>query len=113
MATFVELAKTRYPENYKGNSIHPMQGTSLVPALQSQPAGARPELYNEHFKARSIREGDWKLVSKAQDTTWHLYNLAIDQTELEDLSMKEPARAERLKSKWFEWAHKNNVLPKS
>ncbi|HTE28282.1 arylsulfatase [Flavitalea sp.] len=113
MATFVELANATYPENYKGNTIHPMQGISLVPALQSKPAKTRPELFNEHFNARSIREGDWKLVSKAQDSTWYLYNLAIDQTELNDLAGKEPGRVERLKAKWYDWAYKNNVLPKS
>ncbi|RYY19940.1 MAG: arylsulfatase [Chitinophagaceae bacterium] len=122
MATFVELARTKYPVIYKGEAIHPLQGVSLVPALSrhsgngeriSKSNNARTDLYNEHFNARSIREGDWKLVSRPSDSSWHLYHLTTDQTELNDLAPKEPARVERLKSKWFDWAHKNNVLPKT
>jgi len=33
MATFIELANTKYPSTYKGNTIKPLQGLSLKPAF--------------------------------------------------------------------------------
>ncbi|WP_222597303.1 hypothetical protein [Chitinophaga pinensis] len=47
-------------------------------------------LYNEHFNARYVREGDWKLVSLSGDSTWHLYKINQDETELNDLAAQHP-----------------------
>lgn len=112
MATFIELAKAKYPSVYKGSTITPLQGISFVPALKGQTANGHQELFNEHFGARYARVDDWKLVSTKADSTWHLYRIQNDQTELNDLAMKYPEKVKELDDKWHAWATQNNVFPK-
>ncbi|MAS97035.1 MAG: sulfatase [Verrucomicrobiales bacterium] len=108
MPTFVELSGAEYPEEYKGNSIQPMEGISLVPTFHENTTSSRT-LYWEHEGNRAIREGDWKLVAQARKP-WELYHISEDRTELKDLIESEATRAEELKSKWETWADKVNVL---
>ncbi len=112
MRTFAELGKASYPTQYKGNTIKPMQGASLVPALKGKQVVGHHELFNEHFNARYVRAGDWKLVNLAGDSTWHLYNIKNDKTELKDLASQNPDRVKALNAKWQAWAKENHVLPK-
>jgi len=112
MSTAVELAKANYPSVYNGHKILPMQGISLVPALKNKVVPGHSELFNEHIKARYARMGDWKLVSHAKDTTWHLYNLKDDATEINDLSAKYPEKVRELTIRWRQWAFAHHVLPK-
>jgi len=112
MATCIDLAQTSYPSNYNGHEISPMQGLSLVPVFKGGKALDHAFLFNEHFGARYIRHNNWKLVSTASDTTWHLYNLNVDRTELNDVSDQFPIEVTELKSLWNNWAIHNKVLPK-
>ncbi|QHT70006.1 arylsulfatase [Rhodocytophaga rosea] len=112
MATFVELAKASYPAQYKGNTITPMQGKSLLPAFQEKADAEQSQLYNEHFNARYVRDGQWKLVSTSKDTTWHLYNITQDQSELNDLSATYLQEVNRLARQWKSWADTHQVYPK-
>jgi arylsulfatase len=112
MATFVELAKATYPTQYKGRTISPTTGVSLLPVLQGKENIEHARLFNEHFNARFVREGQWKLVSRSKDTTWHLYNMTQDQTELNDLSATYPQEVERLTREWRSWASAHQVFPK-
>lgn len=74
--------------------------------------GGHDDLFNEHFNARYARLGNCKLVSLAADTTWHLYNLAIDRTETTDLKSQNPAKVKQLDSLWHHWANTHMVYPK-
>lgn len=112
MATVVELAKTTYPATYRNNAITPMQGLSLAPALKGKHDRGHKVLFNEHFNAKYVRSGYWKLVTPSNDTTWRLYNLEEDATELNDLSAKYPDKVQALQKRWQEWALENTVLPK-
>jgi arylsulfatase len=112
MSTFVELANARYPSVYKGHNITPSSGISLVPVLKGQKASTHHTLYNEHFRARYIRDEEWKLVSHSSDTTWHLYRINDDQTELNDLAKQYPEVVKRLADRWREWANTHNVFSK-
>ena len=65
---------------------------------RSSRAGSRgPErtIYFEHFGARGIRKGGWKLVSPA-GKPWELYDLANDRTETRNLAGAEPGRVRQL-----------------
>lgn len=112
MPTFLDLAKAQYPATFNGKSITPYTGASLLPAFGNVDKTVSRTLYNEHFNARYIREGDWKLVSLANDTTWRLYKINQDETELNDLSVQHPDVVKRLSASWKMWANRNNVLPK-
>jgi len=112
MATFVDLTKAQYPTMYKGNLITPMQGHSLVSTFSGKLATDNRALYNEHYGARYVRYKDWKLVSLSTDSTWHLYYIKGDATELKDLSAKYPEKVKQLKLMWNDRAIRNKVLPK-
>jgi arylsulfatase A-like enzyme len=110
MATCVDLAGAKYPAEFHGQPIQPMEGRSLVPAFADQPI-QREALYWEHEGNAAIRVGDWKLVRLGRNGPWELYNLKADRTELHDLAAAEPDRAADLAAKWEAWASRANVKP--
>ena len=110
MATCVELAGAKYPAEFQGQAILPMEGRSLVPAFANQPI-QRDALFWEHEGNAAVRVGDWKLVRLGRNGPWELYNLKTDRTELHDLAAAEPARAAELAAKWDAWASRANVKP--
>jgi arylsulfatase len=110
MATCVDLAGAKYPAEFHGQAIQPMEGRSLVPAFANQPI-QRDALYWEHEGNAAVRVGDWKLVRLGRNGPWELYNLKTDRTELHDLAAAEPARAAELAAKWDAWASRANVKP--
>ncbi|MBO9152222.1 arylsulfatase [Chitinophaga sp. GCM10012297] len=112
MATFIELAGATYPAEYNGNKILPQQGRSLVTAFKGGKSGGHEYLFNEHFNARYARSREWKLVSLTKDTTWRLYRITEDETELNDLAAQYPEVVKDLQARWRQWAAENRVLPK-
>ncbi|MEO3403102.1 arylsulfatase [Mucilaginibacter sp. CAU 1740] len=112
MSTFVELSGAKYPTTYKGHTIQPTTGISLVPTFSGKQTGGHEDLFNEHFGARYARLGNWKLVSLSNDTTWHLFDMANDKTETTDLKTKYPAKVHQLDSLWHIWADTHKVFPK-
>ncbi len=116
MATCVEVSGAKYPAEYKGNEIHPLEGESLVKSIKNESDGRKADLFWEHEANRAIRVGNWKLVLMASDRfpfdgKWELYNLAEDRTETNDLADKYPEKVEEMKTKWDEWAKRVNVYP--
>ena len=69
-------------------------------------------VYNEHNWGRYIRMGDWKLVSLTSDTTWQLYDLAHDGSELVNLAARYPDTVRKMDRLWQVWARQNKVLPR-
>jgi len=109
MATCVAVSLAEYPSKFKGNSITPMEGRSLVPAFDSKPI-EREAIYWEHEGNRAVRQGKWKLVSR-HPGEWELYDLEADRTELNDLAQKHPAKFAQLKSLYESWAKRCGVRP--
>lgn len=112
MPTFVQLAGAKYPKTYNGHTITPYTGSSLVAALKGSNKQVHKQLYNEHYRARYVRDGEWKMVSLANDTTWRLYKINQDETELNDVSAQNPDVVKRLAAQWRAWANTHQVLPK-
>ena len=108
MATCVDVAGAKYPAEFKGQVIQPMEGRSLVPAFANQPI-ERDALYWEHEGNAAIRVGDWKLVRLGAKGPWELYNLKADRTEQHDLAAEKPELAKELAAKWDAWAERCNV----
>ncbi len=64
MATCVEIAGARYPADFAGERIQPLEGISLLPAFRDEELVRSQPIFWEHEGNRAIRSGDWKLVSK-------------------------------------------------
>jgi len=109
MATCVDVAEAKYPAEFKGNKITPMEGRSLVPAFDNKSI-EREAIYWEHEGNRAVRQGKWKLVSK-RPGGWELYDLEADRTELNNLIEKYPEKAEELKAMYKAWAARCKVQP--
>ena len=109
MATFVDVAGATYPAEFKGQTIRPMEGVSLIPVLQGMNQGTR-SLFWEHEGNRAHRAGPWKLVAK-ENKPWELYNIDQDRAELHDLAGAEPERVRSMAAAWETWAAGAQVLP--
>ncbi|HXI00697.1 MAG TPA: arylsulfatase [Sphingobacteriaceae bacterium] len=111
MATCVDLAGVEYPKTYKGNTITPKEGISLLPLFKSQTWKGHNAIYFEHVGNRAVRKGDWKIVSAYPLKTWELYNIKNDRSELTNLSNKFPLKVNELQELYSKWAHRAGVIP--
>ena len=116
MATCVDLAGAEYPAQYHGETITPMEGVSLRPALNGLSVERTNPIFWEHEGNCAMRDGDWKIVRKGnmktgRTTPWELYNLRRDRTEMNDLSDKMPQRLEAMSAAWETWAKRTNMKP--
>lgn len=115
MATFVDVAQTAYPKEYDGNTIVSTPGKSLVPLFKGENKRIHTEpIFWEHEGNKAVRLGKYKLVSKwnsAQETTWELYNMETDRSEMHDLASSETEKVEEMAAMYDNWAKTNHVLP--
>ena len=110
MATFVDISGTDYPTEYKGKSIQPMEGKSLMQVFNGKPLATRT-IYWEHEGNRAIRIGRWKLVAKGRKSKWELFDMEADRTETQNLAGRFPGRVTEMGIQWETWAKRTNVLP--
>ncbi len=110
MATCVDVCGAKYPTEFNGNKLKPMQGVSLLPAFAGKDLARKEPIFWEHESNRAVRDGKWKLVAKA-DKPWELYDMEKDRTEMHDLSSKNPEKVKELIAKWEAWAARSDVLP--
>jgi arylsulfatase len=110
MATCVDVAGAKYPTEYHGHTILPMEGRSLTPEFDNKPV-QRDALFWEHEGNAAVRVGDWKLVRAGRRGEWELYDMKKDRTEMHDLSAEHPDVAKDLLAKWQAWAERAHVKP--
>lgn len=97
--TVLQLAGSASPE--AGAGAPPFPGRSLVPAFAQDSAVVRDFLFFHHSGNRALREGDWKLVSAADNNhAWELYHLAQDRAESHNLAAQEPERVQQMAARW-------------
>ncbi|MGD7654673.1 MAG: sulfatase [Verrucomicrobiales bacterium] len=89
---------------------HEIDGISILPALKGGKLNRRslfwhyPHYGNQgNFPGGAIREGDYKLVERYEDGRVHLYNLADDIGERNDLASSQPERVEQMRKRLHEW----------
>jgi arylsulfatase len=110
MATVVDVTGAKYPAEYNGHEIQPMEGVSLLPAIEGKPLERTNPIYFEHEGNRALRRGKWKLVMK-HTGPWELYDIDADRTEQHDLIAEQPELAKELIADWEAWAKRADVGP--
>jgi arylsulfatase len=108
MPTFIDATGAKYPSEYKGQAVQPMEGISLRPALAGGALGRTHSLFWEHEGNRAVRSGNWKLVS-TYPNDWELYDMATDRVERNDLAASRPDVVKTLSAEWDAWARRTNV----
>jgi len=112
MATCVEIGKTRYPTEYKGNEIIPMEGISLLSIFKKGKREGHEYLGFEHFKEKAlIGADDWKIVTPSGDGKWELYHIAVDRSERINLADQFPDKVKDMVQKYEDWAKRCQVVP--
>ena len=116
MATCLDVSGAQYPQEFKGQTIKPLQGKSLLPVFKGAPL-EREAIYWEHEGNRAVRVGDWKLVAKGKEADrskpvkWELYNIVSDRNENVNLISSKPEIAEKLEQMWLSYANSSDVFP--
>lgn len=110
MATVVDVGGAKYPAEFNGKAVQPMEGRSLRPAFDDKPV-EREALYWEHEGNAAIRVGHMKLVRLGRNGPWELYDIKADRTEQHDLVAQMPAKAAELAAQWEAWARRAQVTP--
>jgi arylsulfatase len=111
-ATCVDLAGADYPETFhSGQSIHPAEGVSLVPAFGGESLERNTPIFWEHEGNRAIRAGQWKLVARGKSGDWELYDMERDRSELNDLADQYPDKVTELAAEWQAWGQRAGIFP--
>jgi arylsulfatase len=111
--TFLDLAGVAPPKgSFDGRTVKPIRGQSWARWL----GGRADRVYapdkpigGELFGGRALRQGDWKLLDRG-DGQWHLFNIARDPGETQDLSAGEPKRKAALLEAWEGYAGQVGVV---
>jgi arylsulfatase len=99
--TFLELAGVQPGETWNGTEAPPLPGKSLVPVFARDNSVKRDYLFFNHEGNRSLRMGDWKLVSAREDgNAWELFDLSRDRGERVNLASQQPERVRQMAAQW-------------
>jgi len=109
MPTLVELAGATYPAEFRGNSILPREGRSLVPIFAASDGLASTRvLCWEHQGNKAVRSGDWKAVAQGRGA-WELFDLKTDRVETRNIAAQHPEKTRELAGLWQAWAARCGV----
>jgi len=114
MATVSNITGASYPASFNGERIIPLQGESLLPALQGKVLPKRDKpIFFEFRSGGAVRDGKWKLVTKSipkkpknplkDKVTWELYDMSTDMTETHDVAKENHEVVQRLSQLWKNW----------
>ncbi|MHC4854830.1 MAG: sulfatase-like hydrolase/transferase, partial [Planctomycetota bacterium] len=103
MSTFVDITGADYPRFYDGTGVTPMQGVSFADVLYDQTVTRNKPLYFEYGAGRVVRDGDYKLITNDGGSTWKLFDMSTDATELNDLSASLPSVKSDLLAQYNTW----------
>ncbi|MGI9470832.1 MAG: sulfatase, partial [Rubripirellula sp.] len=87
-----------------------VDGVSLVPLMRGESIDSRPLYWHyPHYDNQGgepsslFRDGDWKLIHYYEDGRNELYDLAVDPTEISDLSLTHPVRTAEMWAQLQSW----------
>ena len=130
LPTIMAAAGLEVPDEVDGVPQQPVDGASLLPALEDP--GAAEVHHTQYFEmmgSRSIYHEGWKATTDHISTgvldeeelaigsrdfdedRWELFDLTVDFSEAHDRADDEPERVRQLRDLWDAEAERNNVLP--
>jgi arylsulfatase len=123
-ATILEAAKLPEPKMINGVVQRPMDGVSMLYAVDNPEAADRHRtqyfemfgnraIYHEGWLARVIHRAPWqsKPFRSLQEDVWELYNTEEDFSLTNNLAENYPEKLEELKDLFDQEAIRNNVYP--
>jgi arylsulfatase len=111
LPTCLEIAGRDDPKTRGGQTLLPVEGSSLVPILRGQTRPEPETLCWEWSGNRAIRQGPWKLVRDNTVGSWELYHMRRDRTEMHDLAARHPDRVAEMSQAWRSWTLETGVDP--
>ncbi|MBX3030847.1 MAG: arylsulfatase [Chloroflexi bacterium] len=116
--TLLELAGVRAPAERQGLPAQPIDGSSFASVLRDgDTPSTHPEQYTEFGGSRGFYRDGWKIITDHRpgtpfdDAEWQLYHVAVDPTELHDVSAEHPEVLRELAAAWERAAWANTVFP--
>jgi arylsulfatase A-like enzyme len=118
LPTLVDVIGLDMPTHRNGQPADQLAGRSFRPSLDD-PDGptTHPEQYQECMGNRSFIRGEWEAVTRHlprtsfRDEHWHLFNVADDPTQIDDLADDLPHIVKDLIQGWDDAAWANQVYP--
>ncbi len=114
--TLLDLAKGKYPSSYHGNTLAPLQGTSMLPFLTDEAKWVHDDNYVmgwELFGRCAVRKGKWKITMIEPPFgkgLFELFDIVDDPTESHDLSKQYPDVYQEMLKRWEEYVKNNGVI---
>ncbi len=104
----VSLRETQIESDLSRSERTTLDGANLLPLLEGKTEAAPHDALYWRFGIQyAVRQGDWKLVKPHINDQPHLFNLAQDIGEKNDLAAQEPERVKKLQALWDDWNAKN------
>lgn len=103
MPTLVDVSGAEYPDEYRGNTVVPMQGTSLLPVLNGEKEKRRDPIFNYWAGGKYIIKDGWKLVKHSNKDNWELVPFGKNRSETVNQIDEHPKKAKQLKQEWKQW----------
>ena len=122
--TILEAAKLPEPKSVNGTPQEPIQGVSMLYAVDDPKAADRHltqyfeitgnrAIYNDGWLAGTVHREPWqqKASHTLQTDVWELYNTRGDFSLVNDLASKEPGKLKEMQDLFMQVASANHVLP--
>ncbi len=114
--TFLEIAGTTYPSEWKGKKIEPQRGVSALSYIQQKTDKVHDNNYVfaiEHRRTGFLRKGNWKITNQedsANNDLFKLFNLDNDFSEQQDLAKTDPEKLTELVEEWEQYKKDVGVI---
>lgn len=104
MPTLCAVAGARYPTQYKGRDVLPMEGQNLLPAIEKGKVQPHQPVFWSLGDEKAVITGTYKLISAGKDAPWELYDLAKDRIEINNHAAALPQQVKDMQQQWENWA---------
>jgi arylsulfatase A-like enzyme len=115
LPSFLELAQTPHQTTWKGRSVAPVRGETLIPHFKkSAPVHAADYVMGWELTGQAaIRKGNLKIVwlaSPRGENRWELFDVKKDPGETNDLSRSHPDVLKEMLKHWEEYKRETGTV---